>query len=92
MLRGELHGTGVGCYFKIPHEIEITEDNEARTLGGWQIDGVAEADTYRYDGVLTMHEHIVDCVRKGEKPLTDIRDAIHSMALVAQLEGVDGRG
>ena len=87
VLRGELHGTGVGCYFKIPHEIEITEDNEARTLGGWQIDGVAEADTYLYDGVLTMHEHIVDCVRKGEKPLTDIRDAIHSMALVAQLEG-----
>ena len=92
VLRGELHGTGVGCYFKIPHEIEITEDNEARTLGGWQIDGVAEADTYLYDGVLTMHEHIVDCVRTGEKPLTDIRDAIHSMALVAQLEGVNGRG
>ena len=92
VLRGELHGTGVGCYFKMPHEIEITEEDEARTLGGWQIDGVDEADTSRYDGVLTMHEHIVDCVRKGEKPLTDIRDAIHSMALVAQLEGAEGRG
>ena len=92
VLRGELHGTGVGCYFKLPHEIEITEEDEARTLGGWQIDGVDEADTSRYDGVLTMHEHIADCVRTGEKPLTDIRDAIHSMALVAQLEGAEGRG
>ena len=92
VLRAELHGTGVGCYIKMPAEIEITEDDEVRTLDGWQIDGVDKADVNRYDGVLTMHEHIVDCIRTGRIPLTDIRDAIHSMELVAQLEGVHGSG
>ena len=89
VLRSELHGVGVGCYMKIPAEIEIIEDNQPRTLGGWQIDGADQADVSRYDGVLSMHEHIAECIRSGQTPLTDIRDAIHSMAIVAQLEGVD---
>lgn len=40
VLRSELHGVGIGCYMKIPGEIEIHEDNQVRTLGGWEIDGV----------------------------------------------------
>lgn len=87
VLRAELHGVGVGCYLKLPEEIEIHEDNQTRTLGGWQVDGVEQADVDRYEGVLTMHEHFIDCIHSGQTPLTDIRDAIHSMRLVAQLEG-----
>ncbi len=88
VLRSELHGVGVGCYMKIPAEIEIHADDQARVMGGWQVDGVDRADVSRYDGVLTMHEHIAECVRSGQTPLTDIRDAIQSMAIVAQMEGV----
>lgn len=87
VLRAELHGVGVGCYLKIPAEIEIHEDNQVRTLRGWEVDRVDQADVDRYEGVLTMHEHIAECIRTGQTPLTDIRDAIHSMKIVAQLEG-----
>ena len=86
VLRSELHGVGVGCYMKIPEEIEICEDNQTRILKGWEVDGVDAEDTRRYEGTLSMHEHFADCVLKNEVPLTDLRDAIHSIHLVDQLE------
>jgi predicted dehydrogenase len=89
VLRSELHGVGVGCYMKIPHEIEIHEDNQVRTLGGWEIDGVDEDDVPRYEGVLAMHEHFIDCVVNEQQPLTDIRDVIHSIDLVDQIEAAE---
>ncbi|MYA24665.1 MAG: hypothetical protein F4Z30_18640 [Gemmatimonadetes bacterium] len=89
VLRSELHGVGLGCYMKIPSEIEIHEDNQVRTLGGWEIDGVPQDDVPRYEGVLTMHEHFVDCVVENRQPITDIRDVIHSIALVDQIEAAE---
>ncbi len=86
VFRSELHGVGVGCYMKIPDEIEIHEDNKVRMLGGWEIDGVDKADVDSYEGVLTMHEHFVDCIRNKEVPNSDLRDAIHTIRLVDQLE------
>jgi len=87
MLRSELHGVGIGCYMKIPEEIEILEDNKRRVLRGWEVDGVDEKDVPRYEGTLTMHEHFVDCVVNGKTPLTDLRDVIHSIDLVDRIEG-----
>ena len=87
VLRSELHGVGIGCYMKIPEEIEILEDNKRRVLGGWEVDGVDEQDVPRYEGTLTMHEHFVDCVVNGKTPLTDLRDVIHSIDLVDRIEG-----
>ena len=87
VLRSERHGVGIGCYMKIPDEIEILEDNQRRVLGGWEVDGVDEKDVPRYEGTLTMHEHFVDCVVNGKTPLTDLRDVIHSIDLVDRIEG-----
>ena len=69
VLRSELHGVGVGCYMKIPREIEILEDGETTVMGGWEVDGVDEGDVRRYDGTLTMHEHFLECIEKGAHPL-----------------------
>ena len=87
VLRSELHGVGIGCYMKIPEEIEIQEDNQRQVLSGWEVDGVDEKDVPRYEGALTMHEHFVDCVVNGKTPLTDLRDVIHSINLVDRIEG-----
>ena len=89
VLRSELHGVGIGCYMKIPGEIEIHEDNQVRTRGGWEIDGVPPDDVPCYEGILTMHEHFVDCVVENRPPITDIRDVIHSVALVDQIEAAE---
>lgn len=86
VLRSELHGPGVGCYMKLPEEIEIHQDNKKETLGGWQIDGVDQADVDRYEGVLTMHEHFIDSVINHRTPCSDLRDAIHSIRLVDWIE------
>lgn len=86
VLRSELHGPGVGCYMKLPEEIEIHQDNKKETLGGWQIDGVDQADVDRYEGVLTMHEHFIDCVVNRRTPSSDLRDSIHSIELVDWIE------
>ena len=91
VLRSELHGVGVGCYMKIPEEIEICADNQTQILNGWEVDGVDQEDTNRYEGTLTMHEHFVDCVLNKEVPLTDLRDVIHSIHLVDQLEAPEVR-
>lgn len=87
VLRSELHGVGIGCYMKIPEEIEIYEDNNRSVIGGWEVDGVDSRDTASYEGVLTMHRHFVDCVRNKKVPLTDLRDVIHSIRLVDAIEG-----
>ncbi len=87
VLRSELHGVGIGCYMKIPEEIEIYDDNNRSVMGGWEVDGVDERDTPNYEGVLTMHRHFADCVRNRQVPLTDLRDVIHSIHFVDQIEG-----
>jgi predicted dehydrogenase len=86
VLRSELHGVGIGCYMKIPEEIEIHEDNQVRTLGGWEIDGTEKNDVDSYEGALTMHQHFVDCINNNQVPNSDLRDVIHSIRLVNQLE------
>jgi predicted dehydrogenase len=87
VLRSELHGVGIGCYMKIPGEIEILEDGETTVMGGWEVDGVPEEDVRAYEGTLTMHEHFLDCIRNGNAPLTDLRDVIHTIELVDRIEG-----
>ena len=87
VLRSELHGVGIGCYMKIPEEIEIYEDNNRSVMGGWEVDDVDQRDSANYEGVLTMHRHFVDCVRNRKVPLTDLRDVIHSIRFVDQIEG-----
>lgn len=87
VIRSELHGVGVGCYMKIPEEIEIHEDNRQTVMGGWEVDGVDREDVDQYEGVLTMHRHFIDCVRNGQVPSSDLRDVIHSINLVDQIEG-----
>ncbi|MFQ6042064.1 MAG: Gfo/Idh/MocA family protein, partial [Candidatus Poribacteria bacterium] len=44
VLRAELHGVGIGCYMKLPEEIEILEDNQRCVMGGWEVDGVDKND------------------------------------------------
>ena len=90
-LRSELHGLGIGCFMRIPEQMEIYQDGEEpRTVSGAEIEGAEIGDTRAYDGNLTMHQHFAECVRTGKTPITDIRDVIHTSRLVARLEG-DGR-
>ena len=49
--------------------------------------GLMNANQPSYEGVLTMHQHFVDSVRNRTVPLTDLRDVIHSIHLVDQIEG-----
>ena len=86
VLRAELHGVGIGCYMELPKEIDIHEDNEQRLMDAWEINGDDPNDISRYEGVLAMHEHFVDCVRNGKVPDSDLRDVIHSVALVDCIE------
>ena len=90
-LRTELHGIGVGCYMRIPGEIEVYEDGEGpKVLSGADISGAPEGDVPSYDGVMDMHREFARAVATGETPLTDLRDVIHTAHLVDQIEGVEG--
>jgi virulence factor len=87
-LRAELHGVGLGCYMRIPEQLELYADGgEPQTLSGAGIDGAETGDTRAYDGTLRMHQHFAECIRTGRTPLTDIRDVVHTSGLVARLEG-----
>lgn len=89
-LRAELHGLNIGCYMRLPERIEIYEDGSGpRVLGGADITGTDIEDVDSYEGVLTMHQHFVDCIRSGETPISDIRDVIHTSRLVDRLAGDD---
>jgi predicted dehydrogenase len=89
VLRAELHGYGVGCYFTLPDRIEILEDNKPpRIVLGHELEGGDPRDVDRYEGVLRMHEHFVACIENGETPVSDIRDVVKTSRLVDQLEGI----
>ena len=90
VLRAELHGRGVGCYMMhMPKQIEICEaGKDPRITPGWELTGTDPDDEPVYEGVLAMHQHFVNCVRKGETPCSDIRDVIKSSHLVEQIMGV----
>ena len=87
VLRSELHGVGIGCYMKIPEEIELYADNQQTVMGGWEVDGVAQEEVYKYEGTYTMHQHFITCIQNGTVPISDIRDVIHTIKLVDEIEG-----
>ena len=85
-LRTELHGLGVSCYIRLPGDMEIYQDNSGpEPVTGAQITGNDPADEASYGGVLTMHQEFADCIRSGETPSSDIRDAIKTSILVDRL-------
>ena len=87
-LGGQLHAATVGCYFDIPSRLALfTNDGQRDNLNGWDLAGVEQSDSASYDGTLGMHRHFIDCIRSNTQPLTDIRDTVHSMELVAAIEG-----
>jgi predicted dehydrogenase len=90
VLRAEMHSAGIGCYMKLPEEIEIHADNRKETLSGWELEGGKKEDVDRYEGALSMHEHFVDCVINRTVPSSDLRDVIRTVRLVDWIE--EGRG
>jgi len=87
VLRVELHGTGVGCYIDpLPDRLRILADNGRidATVTGAELAG--SEDEAEYEGILEAHRHFVACIRGGRQPLTDVRDVLGTMRLVAQLE------
>ena len=87
-LGGQLHAATVGCYFDIPSRLALfTNDGQRDDLSGWDLAGVERSDSASYDGTLDMHRHFIECIRSNTQPLTDIRDTVHTMELVAAIEG-----
>eukprot|EP01043_Picozoa_sp_COSAG02_P064893 COSAG02_NODE_9627_length_2156_cov_4.750608_2_plen_168_part_00 len=48
-----------------------------------------ETDTKPFDGELAMHAHFLDCVRKGVRPINDLRDVSKTIELMVKLEADD---
>tara|TARA_Y100000590_G_scaffold95797_3_gene108747 strand:+ start:16991 stop:17935 length:945 start_codon:yes stop_codon:yes gene_type:complete len=88
-LRAELHGIGIGCYMQIPEQIEIFQDNSnPAILTGGSINKSDAGRVHDYDGTMEMHNHLISSIQKGQIPINDIRDVVHTSNLVASIEGV----
>jgi virulence factor len=87
VLRVELHGVGIGCSIDpLPDRLRVLADDGRTdtTLTGAELAGSERAA--EYEGILAAHRHFVECIREHRQPLTDVRDVIGTMRLVAQLE------
>ena len=79
---------GVGCYMRIPNEIEVLRDNEEpRIVAAAELSDEAPTDALDIDGTVAMHRHFAECVRNGVVPSSDIRDVIKTSHLVDQMAG-----
>ena len=88
-LRAELHGIGIGCYIQIPEQIEIFQDNSNPViLTGGSINKTDAGRVHDYDGTMEMHNHLISSIQKGQIPINDIRDVVHTSNLVASIERV----
>jgi predicted dehydrogenase len=87
-LRSELHGIGVGCYMRIPDQIEVLKDNkEPVIVSGAELSNEDSTDVNALDGTVAMHRHFAECIRNGVTPSSDIRDVIKTSHLVDQIAG-----
>ncbi len=86
VLSAELHGVGVGCYMKLPEEIDIREDDRQTVMQGWEINGDEADDASSYEGTLAMHAHFVHAIQNQVIPISDLRDVIHTIRLVDWIE------
>jgi predicted dehydrogenase len=87
-LRSELHGIGVGCYMRIPDQIEVLQVNkEPAVVSGAELSNEDSTDVYALDGTVGMHRHFAECIRNGVTPSSDIRDVIKTSHLVDQIAG-----
>lgn len=82
----EVHGIGVGCYARIPEALELHEEGDKQVLDGWDLAGVEEEQVRHYDGQLAMHRHFIDCILTNRQPSTDLRDVVHTAALLDRIE------
>ena len=68
--------------------MEILEaGQDPQILSGAEVAGKDPDDVASYEGVLTMHQHFVRCIREGQVPSSDIRDVIHTARLVDRIAG-----
>ena len=44
------------------------------------------ADQPSYEGILSAHQHFVECVRENKEPISSLRDVVKTCRLVDQLE------
>jgi len=87
-LRAELHGLGVDCYFYPPKNLEIHRKGKTpEHLTGAKLADLPDDDVDGYEGVRAMHQHFIDCIRRGVVPSSDIRDVIHTSRLVDRITG-----
>lgn len=93
-MRSEVHARGIGCYLRIPEEIEIVErGQESRTIRGLDLvdrkgsDYSDVIEKHSYSGERSMHEHFIECIQTDTFPISDIRNVIDSFRLVDRIEG-----
>lgn len=87
-LRSELHGIGVGCYMRIPDQIEVLQDNRKPVVvSGVELSNEDSTDVIASDGTVAIHRHFAESIRNGVTPSSDIRDVIKTSHLVDQLAG-----
>ena len=88
--RFELHGRGISSYVRAPEEAQIWREGqrEPEVLRGEELAG--SADPRRSFGYFAESRHFVNCIVAGQRPLTDLSDALKTMRLIAAIEV--GRG
>jgi predicted dehydrogenase len=85
-LRAELHGIGIGCYMMLPETLDIQLDNQRMVrLTGAELAGTTDEPSY--EGILTAHQHFVECIRENKEPISSLHDVVKTCRLVDQLEG-----
>ena len=86
-LKSQLHGIGVGCYMELPERMEVLEAGKPpRAFHSAEINEDDPSDEPRYEGVLAMHEHLVECINTRVVPISDLRDVVRTSRLVDRLE------
>lgn len=81
--RFEFHSPGVSAYIRAPEIAEIYYDGR----GEPKILRPQNPDPRKSYGYWTEDLHFIDCVRRKQPPITNLEDAVLTMALVDAIEG-----
>lgn len=85
ILRVEMHAKGISAFAEPDDKAIIYKDNkeEGEILSTKE---VAQSDKeYKYAGFFAENRHFIDCIKKGELPLTNFSDAVKTMELVDRI-------
>jgi predicted dehydrogenase len=81
----EMHSKGISAFINPDDKAFIYADNREEPTIITATEAAASQDRIKYYGFYDENRHFIDCIKKGEEPETNFKDAAKTMELINRI-------